>query len=98
MSDVERLTAILEALANPQTRQFIEMVAMRPRSSTELQKTFDLPLSQIQTAGRILAKLGFIHERPRTAKYDYDRSGLREVADWIARIESIRRTSPSENV
>src|ERR1700730_7869288 len=97
MGDVERLTAILEALANPLSRQFIEMVAMRPRSSKELQETFDLPLSQIQTAGRILTKLGFISERSRTARYDYDPSGLREVADWIARIESIRRTSPNDN-
>jgi YD repeat-containing protein len=96
MTDVERLTAILEALANPLTRQFIEMVAMRPRSTKELQQTFDLPLSEIQTAGRILAKLGFLSERARVTRYDYDARGLSEVADWIARVESIRSTSRSD--
>jgi hypothetical protein len=93
MIDVERLTAILEALANPLTRQFIEMVAMRPRSTKELQQTFDLPLFEIETAGRILAKLGFLSERARTTRYDYDPRGLSEVADWITRVESIRSTS-----
>jgi hypothetical protein len=97
MTDVERLTAILEALANPLTRQFIEMVAMRPRSMKDLGETFDLAPPEIQRAGRILAKLGFIYERSRTVKYDYDPSGLREVANWIARIESIRRTSPTDS-
>jgi hypothetical protein len=94
MTDVERLTAILEALANPLTRQFIEMVAMRPRSAKDLGETLDLVPTEIQRAGRILAKLGFIFERSRTVRYDYDPTGLREVADWIARIESIRRNSP----
>ena len=52
MTDVARLTAILEALANPVTSQFIEMVAMRPRSAKELQQTFDLPLSQVHLRRR----------------------------------------------
>jgi hypothetical protein len=96
MVDVARLNDLLQALANPLTRQFIEMVAMRPRSATELQETFDLSLPQIQTAGRILAELGFLTERSRKLRYDYDPRGLAEVADWITRIESIRRTSRNE--
>jgi YD repeat-containing protein len=96
MNQESRLTAILQALANPLTRQFIESIALRPRSAQDLQKTFDLPLSQIRHAGKLLVALGFVSERARTTRYDYDPRGLSEVADWIARIESIRNTSRSD--
>jgi DNA-binding IclR family transcriptional regulator len=93
MTDVERLTAILEALANPLTRQFIELVAMKPLSAKELLQNFDLPPSEIQKAGRTLIDLGFVTEQSRMTRYAYDPRGLRMVADWIARIESIRSNS-----
>jgi hypothetical protein len=99
MADDEiQLTAVLEALANPVTREFIELVALKPRTGLELQKVFDLPLSHINQAGKTLHALGLVTEGWRKQLYHYDARGLALVRDWITRIESIRSAARKDTV
>jgi hypothetical protein len=90
MVNDEQLTEILEALAKPVSRQFIELVALQPRTDLDLQKYFDLSLGQIQHTGRLLAALRLVLTKADPKHYDYDPEGLALVRDWITRIESIR--------
>jgi DNA-binding IclR family transcriptional regulator len=98
MADEIQLTAVLEALANPVTREFIELVALQPRTGLELQKAFDFPLAYVNQAGKTLHALGLVTEARRGQRYDYDARGLALVRDWIARIESIRSAPRKDGV
>jgi hypothetical protein len=90
-SEEEGLTAILQALANPAARHFVELLALAPRSHAELSQHFDLLPPQIIAMQHTLEKLGIA--KTQYKRLNLDRAGLDRVQRWLDRIAEISRHS-----
>jgi hypothetical protein len=90
-SEEEGLTAILQALANPAARHFIELLALAPRTHDELRAHFDLRPGELTAMRRTLYHLGMVENHD--SRMTLDRAGLDRVQRWLDRIAEIERHS-----
>jgi hypothetical protein len=94
------LTEVLQALANPLTCRFVELVAMAPRLGIDLQDHFDLGLTHLHRAAAILMKAGLLSQRNDTHRerlYCFDDRGLLAVRAWLDRVLAIRTDFGNES-
>jgi hypothetical protein len=89
--DSATLSRIFQALANPVTRHFIELVAMDGRTAHELSTHFDLLPTRIGNAAQLLNELGFLRTTGGVERlYQFDERALTLVRSWLDRIAEIR--------
>lgn len=84
------LSQAFQALTNPVTRHFIELLAIEPRSKKELARHFDLIHSQIETVIDALVESGFADFDPQADDgagcVELDRRALDLIRSWLDRI------------
>ena len=90
-SEEERLTVILQVLANPATRHFIELLALGPRTHNELREHFDLLSGELTVMRRTLNQIGIVKSHQKDMTLDH--AGLDRVQRWLDRIAEIERHS-----
>jgi hypothetical protein len=98
MTDDELLSRRLQTLASAVNRHFIELVALHPRTTTELARHFDYPSAQLHFVGKQLCDLNFVTVIQKPERYDYDSLGLATVLEWIMRIQSIQAGTSHKNL
>jgi hypothetical protein len=89
-NDEMKLTGILEALANPMVRHFMELLALESRPGTELCRHFDLIPNDLKRLGENLRDLGLITKRSYD-DYVFEDGGLAPIQDWLDRIRSLKK-------
>lgn len=92
-SETSKLNEILQALAHPATRYFIELVYFSPRPIGDICRHFDVPQERVSAFALKLKKLGFIREW--NGAYFYDDKALSSLRSWLAVIEVRRRREAS---
>jgi hypothetical protein len=92
LDDDKKLTEILEALANPVVRHFIELLALSQRAPNEFKDHFDLSTSDVLRVGDRLKYLG-LAKREYNEGYIFNDEGLVVVQKWLDRINSVRSSS-----
>jgi hypothetical protein len=90
-SEDEGLTELLQALANPTIRHFIELLALEPRTYAELREHFDLTSDQVEAMRWTLSEFGIA--KAQNKRVQLDRTGLDRVQRWLDRIAEIERHS-----
>ncbi len=84
------LSQAFQALSNPITRHFVELLAIEPFSTVDLARHFDLTQNQVDTAGSLLIKAGFAKPidggEVRGRCYQLDHRALDLIRSWLGRI------------
>jgi len=80
----------LYVLADPTRQHIVEMLAMGAMSSGDIARRFDASAPAISQHLRTLRDAKLVRVRAQAQKrfYELDPEGIRELADWIARIQS----------
>ena len=80
----------LNVLADPTRQHIVEMLAMGAMSSGDIARRFDVSAPAISQHLRTLRDAKLVRVRAQAQKrfYELDPEGIRELADWIARIQS----------
>lgn len=86
-SGVEDLDLVFAALANEHRREIIHMLALQPRSISQLAKVRELSLPAIHKHIRVLEEAAMVRRRKvgRTNYLALDREPLRRLQAWTDR-------------
>jgi len=80
----------LQALSDPTRQRIVEMLASGALSSGEIASRFDLSPPAVSQHLKTLraAKLVSVHADKQKRIYQLNPEGVRELADWLARIRA----------
>lgn len=80
----------LETIADPTRRRIVELLAKGALSSGEIAACFTLSRPAISQHLKVLREARFVHVRTEAQRriYELDPRGVRDVAEWAARVES----------
>jgi len=85
--EADRLSATLNALADPTRRAILEQLARGDASPTELAAPFDMSLAAVSKHLKVLERAGLL-SRGREAQWrpcHLEASALRDAATWLER-------------
>ena len=85
-----QLTEVLQALAHPTSRHFIELLAVEPQDLKELMDHFDLELPEMRHAARMLSDIGLLRLERDLDRIYFEGRALELVRAWLDRIADIR--------